>query len=431
MLVGRSVWGAVLVHILSLVAAIVILLAIIAALQGENIVPADSGSFILMLCENVTSGLLSRASGRLGGVQNVVALGAMGVIGEVFYWCFAIPVLGAWMGATVPKKRQVRLGAVLAGYASVWLVPLVGSWLAGGAFLLLALPNVRQARPSAFWSGPLPQILCYLFITVVPAGMFALALRLARGAGEAAHEPPVFEDILCEQCGYNLHATPADHLCPECGQPAAHSYSPTFRDSRWEAGQERFIRTLWRLLSNPRAFFATIRVHENPQPARRFLVLSTLLSSLLLMATIVEPLVANRATAARLRVYGFPGIGGAIGLALLLAGLWAIAVPAISMLTASMLTGLSRRQGDRLGACGSFKIACYASAVAVPWAVIVGVLVLVDIYMGFTARLRFHGGMAAADNARVLIWAILGVALLVWYWIMGSRAYEACRWANH
>lgn len=424
-MINRHVWVAVLIHVLSLPAAVGILAAIVAALESGTVAPANSGNFVLMLFDHVATGLLSQASVKLGSGQ-IMALATLVVVGEVFYWCFAIPVLGSWMGANMPRKRQARLGVLLAGYASVWLIPLILSWAAGLAFLVFALPYFRQLRGGGLWESPLPLIICCVLSTVVPAGMFAMALRLSRGLGEAAHEELHFEDVWCESCGYNLHATPSDHLCPECGVAAAHSYLGDLRTSLWEAGRERFIRTLWRMLSDPRAFFDTIRAHALDQPARRFLVLSTLLSSLLLILTMVLPIAASRAAAMRMRVYGFDGIGGAIGLGILLAGVWAVAVPAFSMMAASVLTGMCRRQGDRLAARGAFKVACYASGVAIPWSFLLGALVHLDAYMGFATRSR-----ATADSARIMVWAIVAVGMLVWYWILGSRAYDACRWANH
>ena len=94
-LMGRSIAWAVAVHLLSLLAGAVLLALIFLALQSGAILPADSHGYILSLCRDVAAALLDMAAGRLGGVQDMVALATLLAIGEICYWCFAIPVLGA------------------------------------------------------------------------------------------------------------------------------------------------------------------------------------------------------------------------------------------------------------------------------------------------------------------------------------------------
>ena len=56
------------------------------------------------------------------------------------------------------------------------------------------------------------------------------------------HTADMSPDLLCHRCGYNLHTSPQDAKCPECGEPAAESRRaaliprrPAWRDSdpRW------------------------------------------------------------------------------------------------------------------------------------------------------------------------------------------------------
>ena len=150
--------------------------------------------------------------------------------------------------------------------------------------------------------------------------------------------------------------------------------------------------------------------------------MATVLSSILLLAVLAA--VAQTSTFGQRMTMPLVNTqaAGVLFLSVALAGLWAFGAPAISMVAASVLISGSRRQGDRLASRGALKIACYLSALAMPWAVLVGGVAY------FTAWLTAPGpGM---DTTSALVWSIFGVALLVWYWILVSRAYEACRYAN-
>ncbi|NQU76690.1 MAG: hypothetical protein HQ546_10295 [Planctomycetes bacterium] len=396
---------AIVVHVLSLTAGVA-LVALIGWVFRHD--PSLSrSSFVVDVWWYVSGGLVKQASGRVGGATNAMILAAAGVLGEVFYWCLAVPVFGAWIGHALPQRRRIRLALVLAGFASVWFIPLVLSWAVA---TLLFIKSMTTWPERWFY-----QLGASCFATVVPAVMFAMSLRLARGLGEGLDAEDADEDRFCENCGYNLHATGFDSRCPECGQSAARSFSSIYRCNGWEVGQKPFVRAAAAVLRNPGRFFRTIRTRVLLNRARRFMLASTLVSAVIfaLLAAGRWPKFSTRA------------ISEGLSLGVLLGGLWAIVVPAFSIIVASTVTGLARRRGDKLDGCGALKMVCYLSALAIPWAVMVGGTLIA------TYSLRELGYTGPGfDRTYTLMWTIVGVALIVWYWIAGSRAYEACRWAN-
>jgi hypothetical protein len=253
--------------------------------------------------------------------------------------------------------------------------------------------------------------------------MIGMAMRLAAGMGDAVRQAGPAEDPLCEFCGYNLHATPFDSRCPECGEPASHSLLPTRRCNDWEVGRLGYWRSLGHLMNDPTKFFRTIRTREQFTVARRFLVLSTAVSSLLFACVLVAG-----APIRDYSVWPHPALRLALTNAsygILRAGVWAMAAPIVCMFVASLLAGASRSRRDKLDGRGAMKIACYLSALAIPWAVLMSAVITVLSYLESTA---FRG--RAYDRLATLVWPCVGVLLLVSIWIAASRGYDACRSAN-
>ena len=83
-------------------------------------------------------------------------------------------------------------------------------------------------------------------LAVVPAIVMGMCLRLANGLGQVPPGSSPAEDKHCEGCGYNLHATPFEQRCPECGRPARESLSPIHRVNAWEVGRAGFFVTAGR-----------------------------------------------------------------------------------------------------------------------------------------------------------------------------------------
>ncbi len=173
------------------------------AAQETHLGPFDFyqmlGKEIVDTWVNIAGGVLGQAGTNLGGTTSLVALGALIVVGEIFYWCFFIPVLALWMGCNLPRRRHLRYGAILTGYATCWIIPLCFCWvlasilgIVGWELLVRPIPPmsvlISGSPPShRFLFDPeyhwLPRLATCLFSTVLPAGMFAMILRLAAGWG--------------------------------------------------------------------------------------------------------------------------------------------------------------------------------------------------------------------------------------------------------
>ena len=374
--------------------------------------------------------MVSTASARMLGTSTIATLAMLVFIGVLFYWCTAIVVLGSWMGANVTQRRFFGRAAVVTGFASVWLVPLTISWIVAAViFAKIASPWIVDIR----WMNatttrlmlPAAGAVC---VTVLPAAMVAMALRMAGGLGEALGEAGANDDKLCETCGYNLHATAFDRRCPECGRPACQSLSPIHRHNRWEVGQAGLAPTALALLLNPAKAFGTLRIRHGLGAAKRFLAGSAILSAALLAAllTLANLIASAPGAAAAFSAQHLSKMAARAAIASILwAGLWAIGVTVVSMIVASLISSTSRRNGDRLGGRGALKMACYLSVLAIPWAAMIGGLHLLACHARNQGLL-----LDLSDESRTLIATVIGIGLLIWYWLTASRAYFACRFAN-
>jgi len=409
-LARRGVTLAVAIHVASLLAACgaVILMG---QLFETAPAPGRGPAVVASAFRHVVEGMTVQAATAISTSTVMIVLAIL-ALGEAFYWSFAVGVLGPYMALGLPQRRLVGRAFVAAGYASVWAVPLMACW--GASAYLYAVAWGWSGMGAGRWSWAM---VCAALLATFPlAGMIGMAMRLARGLGDAIRQDGPADDPLCESCGYNLHATGFDSRCPECGQPASFSRSPIHRCNAWEVRHRGLVWTLRAVLTNPVAFFRTIRTRGQYAAARLFLLESTVLSTLLFVSVLVI-----------IETDPFPvrAMRGNVPFALLRGGVWALAVPTISMFAAGMLAGASRRKGDRLDGRGAMKIACYLSALAVPWAILVGGMMTVLFRLTYVGYTR-----AAQDRVLTLVWLITIAGLGVWYWIAASRAYQACRWAN-
>lgn len=409
-LVGRGIGDALTAHLLALATIATLLYAGGFALEEIGLAPSSAYiaelRFALLRFE------------RLPMREKLVAAAPWAAGSAVLagcYWLLAGTALSAWMCVNLPRLQRLKCGAVLAGYATLWLLPVLGGWLLAQRIAGLHLGRNDTAQ--------LVQGLAIaLLATGVPALSMVGPLRLARGLGEALAEgQPPLEDYLCEWCGYNLHATPFESRCPECGTPAAASISPVARCMGWEVGTRGFWATAGAVLLDPGGTLRRMKTLGAPNPARRFLAWTTCISAAVLGAMMALSFLAYASH------FGLDWDDAAMALfvGVLTAGAWATGVPIVSLLIAAGLIDFSRRQKDRLGGCGGTKIACYLSALSLPWSVLIGLLGVVT--WTFVGK-----GYTGPDYARTyaLAWILVGTGLLIWYWLACARAYNACRFAN-
>ncbi len=400
------------------VSIICLVLAGVATMSGSTDDPASSAGFVTAIWTEISTWVGSLVS--IGGFSLVgmTLLVIAAAIAEIYYWLFGLVVLGAWMGVDLPRRRLLSRAAVLTGYATMWLPVLILAWgLAAG------LTAASYSSPGALhlWG----KLAALALATFAPTCVLALSLRLATGMGDVT-APSRNEDAdpLCEACGYNLRATSFDHYCPECGRPAAESLATVNRCNGWEVRRKSFAAAAAAIVLTAEAFFSTVRMKGPVGPARRFAVTATAISAALFG---VMGAAANAAETALHRSSWTLPTESAVALgrdALALSGIWIFTTLTISMVTANVIANASRRRGDRIGAGGATKIACYLTALTVAWAPLFG------LATGGLAMLQRLGTGGSHDQRFILTRALLGMAVLVWYWIVATRAYRRCRFAN-
>lgn len=413
---GRRLGSALLVHLLGLLlsAAGVLLMQWLLTVRRR-------GAMDLSDMAGTFTSLLQGYLGSYVGAGAAVAAGVTMLLFELYYWAFGIGVLGSWMAPPGTVGRYYYRGAIVTGYATLYLpLAAMGWW----AVMLRYAGAGRPTQPTMAVINAAAMGAC---LSVIPALAVAMAMRLAGGMGKALGQPAPAEDPVCERCGYNLHATDYDRSCPECGTPAALSLSSIHRTSAWETHRSGYCKALALAIFHPGGLFRRVTVRSRSAPARRFFATTTTLSS------IIFSLFCGLAYAGYL--LGNPGnwpveidrvlIQRMAFFATLGGGIWALLVMLGSMIAVNMLATGSRKRRDNLGRIGSLKIGCYLSALSIPWAILCGVALCITYAVrGLPSYSRTY------DPTMTLAWAILGVMLLIWYWLAGSRAYEACHFAN-
>src|SRR5690349_18965049 len=87
----------------------------------------------------------------------------------------------------------------------------------------------------------------------------------AAPARSGGHPPPA---LLCESCGYPIHALPEAGNCPECGRAIATSLPSARRGSAWQQrpGLTSLVATDVEALRRPAALFDSIRIESRGGP---------------------------------------------------------------------------------------------------------------------------------------------------------------------
>ncbi|NLF32764.1 MAG: hypothetical protein GX591_17980, partial [Planctomycetes bacterium] len=369
-LVHRGLPSALAVHVLALLVAAVAFAAVLGFLAQR--VSDDTNSMVV----GAARGVAARSTWRFGampaGSATLFLAAVTAAVGEAFYWAAGITILSAWTAAGLTLRGASHRGAVLAGFASLYLIPLAAAW---AAMIGTGMAQLDTGRGSA-GSEMLLWWVIVLSVGPLPALAVAMALRMAGGLGEVLPGESPDPDKRCEWCGYNLHAIGFDSHCPECGRDARDSLSPIHRCHGWEVGQRGYLATLRDILARPAGVFYGIAMRHRLAPARRFLLDSTLLSTAIIVLT------CGAAGVCQIGPIGpgllmtpgiwWPRFAAGLVRGLWLGSWWAVMIPAMAMMTATALHGACRRREENIRLRGAVKLGCYLSALAVPSAAIGG-----------------------------------------------------------
>lgn len=242
------------------------------------------------------------------------------------------------------------------------------------------------------------------------------------GAGRPgfASQPPV----LCAECGYDIRATAADGLCPECASPAADSLNPDLRPGTpWECRARRFIpeayaRTVGMTLRRPWLLGRRMQVTSPDRHHRRFMLISLLLAVLVLwlilnLFFVLEP------TTGQLDEYILANLADLDGV---LTGGVSIAVA-----MAGLVGGWLTLRGGRPLMHVAMRAAAYASPLLVVWAALAGVQLWTAESVYDMCR-QTAAGMG--DQIMFLVCAVPHLLMALWYGYLTWRITLAAQYAT-
>jgi len=253
---------------------------------------------------------------------------------------------------------------------------------------------------------------------------------LFRAVGINRNIKPIDRPPTCEQCGYNLIATPADSRCPECGEPVVLSLGPNNRQGTlW---QQRYTAGRWRAwwrcnldaIIRPKSLGRQIQIRTHSTDHRRFFLLNLIL--IFFIASMGIPL-WNYADYQRNPFKYFEHSFREISL---FGYLITFASLAIALLAASLVGFWHYLKVKRNLFSGSIQMACYLSGYLVLWNIfstllIAGIIALEDQFEELGDKIAVHYGilMFCAGLLPNLLF-FMGYMLLV------SRGTAATQYAN-
>jgi hypothetical protein len=240
--------------------------------------------------------------------------------------------------------------------------------------------------------------------------------------------------LLCETCGYDLGATPANGVCSECGRPVSESVPAHRTGTAWQRSPGLFswALTCKRVLVEPEREFGRMSMGR---VAVGLLALNLVLAGALLVAPWVGVLIGDPARSAGSGAAGYAAMLGSFAVQACTAALAMLGLTAIG--TAFLRAGATTRNW-RLTGRATWNVACHAS---VGWllAAILPLLFMAIWYtIGTLLRVQVNGSLPGRPGGLQVSWQaaigagapVLGFALGVGVFVSRLMAgARACRYA--
>jgi len=299
-----------------------------------------------------------------------------------------------------------------------------------------ALVTEVQQRWSE-WRLRQPWYVRYEEVPSINAGCLAalwMLWALLRAIGAPRRIPTAPRPVICDACGYNLTGTEPASRCPECGEPARHSYEPVVRcgvpwEHRFELGT---LRAGWQSL---RAAFLSPRVLGRQLCVRRRVTVARGFHGLFLPVVYVVtfagfPMTIFLVDGSRplIREPEILLIGSPVLATLAVLG------TAVYVNLASFLAALLHRGSGRFNlAPGAVQIACYLTPLLAVW-VLFGMATLgglMALSEDGTLKLYAQAVRLSEPELAFGLWTILNGAWLLAFLILVTRGAATTRFANH
>ena len=298
---------------------------------------------------------------------------------------------------------------------------------AGGYWLL----HVAQARGALAYTPD--RIAAYIGATALLVAWTTVALLRAVSVDyRAPRDMPTPPEPHCDDCGYDLRASPPNGVCPECGRPVAASLDPAARPGpAWEhdpryrrvaviAAQTRD------LVLQPQRLFSRMPVLSGHDAVRRWLALNAVLVGCVAVLMLPAMNAVSGALDWALDYRAWPVYAGCLAMGVLWAflGLMMVGVETLGLVV------VARLHGHRLPLATASKVTGYASTLLIVW-VLVGLVYFVGVTIGWDINVLHTGPLARwRDNLFVLSLGAAQILGLLWFELTVYRGLRRVQWAN-
>jgi len=277
----------------------------------------------------------------------------------------------------------------------------------------------------------------YLKYDYIIIGFPCLALSLwivwafFRAVGCNRKIKPIARPPTCEQCGYNLIATPMESRCPECGEPVVQSLGPDARPGTcWQKRQEvGWWRAWWQshkeALIRPKQFGRQIQLQSHQTDHRLFLIIH-LVSVFFIWA--IGVMCCYYADSGR-----NPLKDDEMILIAPFTGIIAATIQLSIVMIASWTSSINYRLQEKRNLLnGSTKTACYLSGYLVLWALLsvimaVAVTALEGLFDCLADMINIY---TDEEVLMFLTWLIPNFLAMLVYLLLVSRTTASVRYAN-
>lgn len=257
-------------------------------------------------------------------------------------------------------------------------------------------------------------------------------VSLLRSGGVVRRSPPHQRQPLCENCGYDLTATPLESRCPECGEPAIDSLGPDARPGPPWANRKisrlsAWAKTASAAIFSPTAFGRMLRVTDHGTIHRSFLFAHL---PLIFLVGAVAPPVLVWIVEGRRPNEDFWEIALFVGAA---AGFMCVTAVTSLVLKSAVWPGFYHWWKLRRNLLpASMQMTCYLTPFLLFWEIVGGASGIFLIKLANTDAVQdwFKTKRLDSDAILLMIWFVINIIFAIIYGAILKRGVTAARFAN-